>query len=198
MKKKTIAFVGLALLLAMVAIVSNPVSAGDDVAEEADGVWCYTPDFSQLTPVAVSDDYVGPKVFFQTVENAEWTGTFSGDSLDFGVVGSPSATAAPTTFSGTVIFESVDVKGTSGGLEFDVFGGRADPLDNWTGTWIITSGSGGLADLQGHGDWWGPGYSLDTPEDCGVIYYSVEDLDGIDRHRHGHRHGHGHRTTTTR
>jgi hypothetical protein len=180
--KRIFALLGLAALLPITAIVSNPVSAGDgpDAGQAADGVWCYIPDFSQLTPVVVSDDYMGPKLFFQTVENAVWTGTFSGESMDFGVVGFPSPTAAaPSTFAGTVIFESVEVEGLVGGLELDVFGGKVDLAADFIGTWLITSASGELADLQGHGDWWGPGYNLGTPSECGVIYYSVEEISGI-------------------
>ena len=79
-------------------------------------------------------------------------------------------------FIAVVTFNSVDVGGKSGGLEMYVIGDRPDKKTDWEGTWVITDGTGELADLKGEGDWWGPGYQ-DYPEECGVIYYSAGNLD---------------------
>jgi hypothetical protein len=74
------------------------------------------------------------------------------------------------------LFDSVDVDGTSGGLEMYVAGGRLDRVSDWEGSWEITSGTGALEDLQGHGTWWGPGWQGNY-SDCGMLNYSVEELD---------------------
>ena len=68
----------------------------------------------------------------------------------------------------------------------DAIGDRPDAASDWRGTWIITSGTGDLEGLRGHGTFWGPGWlppdggSDECPEGMGVVYYSVEDIDGMD------------------
>ncbi|MDH3498771.1 MAG: hypothetical protein OEM97_01495, partial [Acidimicrobiia bacterium] len=136
-----------------------------------------TPDLSKLTPLALDAAYDGPKLFFTTVEDAEWTGVFEGLSRDYGAISIPSPDAAgPTMAMLTVIFDEVEVRGKTGRLELDAYGGRPDGTSDWEGNWVITSASGELEGLKGHGTWWGPGYSLDTPDECGVIYYDVRRL----------------------
>lgn len=166
-------FVLLALLLVLsVALIPALADSGND---EADGIWCYTPDLAELTFYPIGD-YVGEKLFGSTVEAGIWTGTFTGESKDYGMLGFQDV-SGPTLFIGTVTFEEVAVGGATGSLEMDVIGDRPNATSEWEGTWLITSGTGDLADLQGQGDWWGPGW-LGNPEECGVIYYSVGD-DGV-------------------
>ena len=174
MNRKLIAIALLALLMVF-AVAMAPALANSD-EDEADGIWCYTPDLAELTFFTIGD-YAGEKLFASTVEDGIWTGTFTGTSRDYGtlVFGDPSG---PTLFTATVWFDSVEVKGVTGSLEMDVIGDTYTPNSEWAGTWIITSGSDGLADLRGQGNWWGPGFNPQHPEECGVIYYSVED-DGV-------------------
>ena len=87
----------------------------------------------------------------------------------------------PMLFVGTVSFADVQVGNASGGLEMDIAADilGASPADftEFRGSWIITSGTGDLSDLRGHGTWWGPGWQGD-PNECGVIYYSVDFMSG--------------------
>ena len=159
---------GAILILSLIPLF---VLADSQVNEDdADGVWCYIPTSLEFFEIG---DYAGEKTFASLIETGDWTGTFTGTSTDYGtVVFHPSG---PSLFIGTVVFDSVDVGEASGGLELDVIGDKHTPNSDWEGTWIITGGTGGLAGLQGHGKWWGPGFQ-GNPAECGVIYYSVEDV----------------------
>ena len=79
-------------------------------------------------------------------------------------------------YIGTVSFASVDVGGTSGGLEMYITGERVNNVSDWEGEWVITSGTGALEDLQGQGTWWGSG-GEGNYFDCGEYYYSVDNID---------------------
>ncbi len=57
-----------------------------------------------------------------------------------------------------------------------VTGERPNHLSDWEGEWVITSGTGELEDLHGQGTWWGLGWQGNY-SDCGVLYYSADDLD---------------------
>ena len=61
----------------------------------------------------------------------------------------------------------------------DTIGGRLDVTSDWQGTWVVTSGTGGLEGFRAHGTFWGPGW-LGDPAEPGVIYYAVEKMHGID------------------
>ncbi len=173
MKKK------LFILLAVIVVLflaSIPALARTNRPKTPDGIWCYTPILDELFTIS---DYDGEKVYMNLVETGDWTGVFEGTSTDYGVVIFPNAEVPPTLFAGSVVFDEVEVDGAIGSVEMDVHGGRPDPFGDWDGTWIITSAAGELEGLQGHGDWWGPGW-LGNPEECGVIYYSAKRL-GIRR-----------------
>jgi hypothetical protein len=45
---------------------------------------------------------------------------------------------------------------------------------DWYGEWMILSGTGDLATLQGHGVAWGPGFSASDPEASPDLFYSGE------------------------
>ncbi len=174
------------LLTVIVAatILTVPALAKKNRPEKADGIWCYSPRVTDIRPILLDVNYTPrEKMFLSATYDSVWSGTFTGHSKDTGLVvshiprGMPPP--IPMSFVGTVWFDSANIGGKSGGLEMDVLGDRADPTSDWRGTWVITGGTDDLADLRGNGDWWGPGWQED-PNECGVIYYSVEELDDID------------------
>ena len=173
MNRKLIAIALLALLMVFAVAMAPALASSDE--DDADGIWCYTPDLSRLQ-VVTFDPYVGDpgKGFLAADYISDWTGTFSGSSIDYGLLVAHGPD--PLLFVGTVSFDG-SVHGASGTLEMDVIGDRPDTISDWEGTWVITSGTDELADLQGNGNFWGPGW-LGNPEECGVIYYSVGD-DGV-------------------
>ena len=156
-------------------------------APAADGLWCYTPIFERTKPITF-DPYEGDpsKQFLQVPYVSEWTGIFNGSSTDYGlVIGhvlAPDAPAVPMSFIDTSSFVEVEVGGKVGGLEMNAIGDRPDAASDWRGTWVITSGTGDLEGLRGHGTFWGPGWlppgggTDECPEGMGVVYYSVEDM----------------------
>ena len=64
-----------------------------------------------------------------------------------------------STFTGTV-------DGKFGTLLIQLVGKKpgAFPDQWWTGQWVIISGTGELANLQGQGNWWGPGFGAAGPD----------------------------------
>jgi len=130
----------------VVLALSISVQAGPLTA--AEGLWQYTP-YIESMKVA------GGNTFLDTVEVGVWTGTFEGDSTEDGEVVIHSTGA--WSFRGTVSFSQVTVDGKSGTLEMHVVGKRPDAFTDWEGSWVITGGTGDLADLHGEGTWWGPG-----------------------------------------
>jgi hypothetical protein len=157
MKKKL--FVLLAVIV-MLLIVSISALAGP--LEEADGVWCYTPDSIAVEKVA------GGNEFWTTSETAVWTGTFDGESVDHcrAVIHSSGAWWGVCEIS----FDSVSVIGETGSLDMFAIVRRPSVFDEWDGSWTITSGTGALQGLRGQGTMSGPGW-LGGPA-CGVIDYS--------------------------
>jgi hypothetical protein len=174
MKKKL--FVSLAFVLLTVAVVLSvafiPTLADDD-EDDADGVWCYTPNVTE-SQVIEFGEYAPPgKAFLAATYKSVWTGTFTGPSMDTGLVvthipeGMPWP-GFPMLYVGTIWFDAVDVDGASGGLHMDVsadiIGDSPDAFSEWRGKWIITSGTGELEGLRGEGTWWGPGWQGDPEE----------------------------------
>jgi hypothetical protein len=176
MKKRLFVLLAVIVVLSMALI---PALADSD-EDDADGVWCYTPNLAAMTPIEF-DEYAGQKAFSTTTETGVWTGTFTGNSKEYGFL--VFQDEFPRLFMATVWFDTVEVGGASGGLEMDVAGdlmpSPPETISEFSGRWVITGGTGELENLRGEGAWWGPGWQGD-PEECGVIYYSVEYLDGID------------------
>lgn len=179
-----------ALLAALVASMLGAFVIGDAAIahhdrkpSRADGVWCYTPEFDSLTPFAFGadnayegDEYPGDKLFMTAFYNSEWTGVFEGESRDYAVlIADPPL--EPTSFTETVVFDDVRVKGVEGGLVLDVNGGY--DRGQWSGKFTISGGSGDLSEISGSGNWWGPGFDVTSPDECGVIYYRVQKLRGV-------------------
>jgi hypothetical protein len=184
MRKSVFVVLGLALALVAALAAVSPVDAGSGRGRghhhKADGVFCYTPQLDRLGEVALDSEYDGPKTFVTTVEEAEWTGTFEGASRDYGVVGFRDAGVDAATFAATVVFDEVEVRGRTGAMELDFYGGRPDATADWEGGFFISHASGELEGVEGHGTWWGPGW-LGDPSECGVIYYDVKRLRGLGR-----------------
>ena len=174
------------------AAVSSEAVTDEGLPATADGIWCYTPDLANLKPLDIGA-YPEGKLFLSATYKGEWTGVFHGGdspddvalSQDTGLLVAHEVPApvnfAPMLFVGTVSFADVQVGGASGGLELDVGSdiNAASPAEatEWRGSWIITSGTGDLSNLRGQGTWWGPGW-LGDPNECGVIYYSVDAMSG--------------------
>ena len=186
MKKRLVLLAALFVSVLAVVLAINPAEADDNHERnrDADGVWCYTPVLEALTPIAYGDngyegdEYAGDKIFVTTFENAEWTGVFEGTSRDYGlIIADPPL--QPSVFAATVEFDSVKVKGVEGGMVLDVWGGPGI-RDQWDGRFTISSGTGDLSRIEGYGSWWGPGFNPDNPDECGVIYYDVERLRGVE------------------
>jgi uncharacterized surface protein with fasciclin (FAS1) repeats len=174
MKKKLFVFLFVALAVIMaISLMVIPALAKKDIPKQADNVWCYLP--GAPNPEDFVFDYRkdpnDPNHFFTGSYVSDWTGTFTGTSHDNGLV--LWHDTGPAVFVALNAFDSVDVGGKSGGLEMYVYGeGEAG---DWFGTWFIASASGELEGLEGRGDWWGTGW-LEDPDECGVLYYSVESM----------------------
>ena len=158
MKKKLIVLLA---VIVMLLIVSIPVLAGP--LEDADGVWCYTPDSIAVEKVA------GGNEFWATSETAVWTGTFDGESVDHcrAVIHSSGAWWGVCEIS----FDSVTVGGENGALDMFAIVRRPSVFAEWDGSWTITAGTGDLKGLRGEGTMSGPGWQ-GNPKICGEINYS--------------------------
>jgi hypothetical protein len=160
MKKRSMMFLITVLTVALLSTLSVPVNAGPP--EHSEGLWQYQP---FIVGVKVADC----NTFLTTFENGMWTGTFEGTSTEDGKVVIHCSGA--WSFKGIVSFEG-KVNGKIGTLTMRAVGTRPDSLTDWTGKWVIISGTGDLANLRGQGTWWGPG--APAPEVWGDIYYSGE------------------------
>lgn len=169
MKNKLFILVGVIVVLIAVAI---PAFAKRK-PKHADGIWCYTP-----LEAAEPEDFIfgyqmDANSFLTASYDSDWTGTFTGTSDDNALVIWSEAPTGPAVFVDLIAFDSVEVGGQSGGLEMYIHG--AGQVGDWEGGWFITGASGALEGLEGHGEWWGPGY---LGEGCGITYYTVDALDG--------------------
>jgi hypothetical protein len=157
MEKRSM-FLTALLMVALLSMLSVPAHAGPPTT--AEGLWQYQPFIEDMK-------LAGGNTFLETFENGKWTGTFSGTSTEDGKVVIHSSGA--WSFRGIVSFEG-EVSGRSGKLTMHVVGTRPDAFTDWTGEWVILSGTDELATLRGQGAWWGPG-APDVGE-WGDIYYS--------------------------
>jgi len=154
---KTRVFTLLTMIL-ILSILSTPALAGPPT--EAGGLWQYKPEILEMW-------FADGNMFLHTAEEAVWTGTFEGDSTEDGLVVVHSS--GLWTFNGMVSFVGT-VDGKSGTMEMSVNGTRPDEFSDWTGRWVILSGTDELANLRGQGRWWGPG--APEPGEWGDIDYS--------------------------
>ena len=157
MIKKILSLIIILLALSLIAI---PAFAGNP--QDASGTWYYKPSQPPEERLA------GGNLHMKIVDEGYWEGTFSGDSTDHGfVIIHPNGR---WTYQGWVMLDPITVDGKTGSLEMRVNGSRPDAFSEWTGKWVILSGSGELENLRGQGKWWGPGWQGD-PAVYGVIPY---------------------------
>lgn len=161
MKKKSMVFFITVLTVTILSTLLVPVAYAGP-SEHAEGLWQYKP---LILDVKEADC----NTFLTTFEEGMWTGTFEGKSTEDGKVVIHCSGA--WSFKGIVSFDG-EVNGKSGTLTMRAVGTRPDALTDWTGTWVIISGTGDLANLHGQGTWWGPG--APAPGVWGDIYYSGE------------------------
>ena len=128
--------------------------AAQEPVRQAAGMWLYFP--YGAVPGAPAPTVRGGDTFVPSYEEGLWTGTFDGISTEIGQVVAHSS--GSRSFNSTITLEG-NVEGQSGTLVMEVAGTMALGSTEWVGTWVLLSGTGGLADLRGHGDWWGPGYA---------------------------------------
>lgn len=142
-KSRKSLFALLVIFLLMVLVV--PAQAGPP--ENASGTWWYFP---------IIDDVrvAGCNTFIDSFEIGEWTGSFAGDSTELGKV--VAYCNGHLSFNATVTFVEVTIAGKQGGLVMSV-AGTLPVGSEWTGSWVILSGTGELENLRGQGAWWGPG-----------------------------------------
>lgn len=158
MKKRSLLLITV-LMIALLSTLSTPVYAGPPTP--AEGLW-------QYLPTILDARVAGGNTFLTTSEIGQWTGTFSGGSIEAGHVVIHSA--GFTHFKAIVSFASVTVDNRMGSLEMRVNGSRPYAGAEWEGRWAITEGTGELEGLRGQGTWWGPG--APRPGEWGDIYYS--------------------------
>ncbi len=163
MERKLFVFLTVIMVLCLMLIFGCSTPTAID--ERAEGVWTYLPTGQPIV------DVVGPYTFMTISDASDLTGTFIGSADDFGEVVIHSS--GPMYYKGIVPFESATVNGKTGGLVLSVYGTKPNPSADakWNGKWVIESGTGELAGLNGQGTWEGPGWQGD-PEVPGVVNYS--------------------------
>jgi hypothetical protein len=176
MKRTILTLLSLVIVLSVFAI---PASAGPP--SPVAGTWYYLPyvkvlDDSGECVKPEEDDKrppcqrsVGGNTFMETYEDGWWEGSFDGTSVDHGKVVIHRSDL--WTFNALVYFEG-EVNGASGTLVLSVNGSRPTSDAEWEGRWVILSGTGELETLHGQGNWWGPGWLSDHPDEPGVIPYN--------------------------
>ena len=125
--------------LMVVLIVFLCACAGETEEETvSDGVWCYLPhprDYS-------SDFRKGDRnnEFLTASYVSEWTGEFSGTSEDYGMM--IVHESGREIYIGEILFETIEIDGSSGSLELYAMGEVPDRVSDWEGTWVIVDGTG--------------------------------------------------------
>jgi len=144
-----------ACMLALLSILSIPSALASKPTTVSGTVTYY--------PYPTSEPRVaGGNTFLEGAETADWSGDFSGTSFDTWTVLMHS-TGVWSIPGGVHVSFTGTAGGMSGTLEILLIG--KGPVDtsgapHWTGHWVVLSGTGDLANLDGNGDWWGIGTSL--------------------------------------
>ena len=147
------------LVVGMMFALATSAAAGPPTA--AEGLWRYQPAILEM-------ETRGCNTFLTTSEDGVWTGTFDGVSTEDGRV--VIHCNGRWSFHAIANFSAVAVDGREGTLVMSVNGSRPDEEADWTGRWVILSGTGELENLRGQGTWWGPG--APGPGEWGDIYYA--------------------------
>jgi hypothetical protein len=133
----------MATVLAVV-LSAMPVVAGTQI--EASGDWDYVPVMLPPTKVA------GSNAFIASTDVGTWTGTLEGESVESYVL---VAHKKHGTYQGLMEFTG-EVEGKFGTLIIKTNGSGPMPVpEDWTGRWVILSGTGDLENLHGQGTWAG-------------------------------------------
>lgn len=145
MKKKLFVLLAVILILSVVTITALATPPDNEVG----GRWCYG------NLVEGEHKIAGRNEFYDLDDSGAWIGTFEGYSSDEGRV--QIHPSGYTILKSNVSFESVVVDGKTGGLEMRINGWLpvGGDLSDYEGLWVITSGTGELAGLQGQGTWGG-------------------------------------------
>jgi hypothetical protein len=146
MKKRIQLLLGLVVIFSLLT-VSNTVQATPP--KNAAGVWSYQSTYG-------SPKVAGCNLFVDTSEDGVWTGTFNGTSTESGRIALHCSGAV--SFHAIVSFEGT-VDGKYGTFKMSVVGSKPDQSSDWTGKYVILSGTGELAGLKSQGIWYGPGPS---------------------------------------
>ena len=145
--KRSIALLALVLTLVLVPAVITHATP----PTIASGIWYYTP---WIASTRFADGNMFMEAYTDLPDPDRWEGTFDGISVDEykGVIHSTGAWNA----MGVALFDGF-VGDREGTLVIWFVGKKQDMLADWSGTWVILSGTGELANLRGQGTWWGPG-----------------------------------------
>ena len=152
MKKRSLVSV-VALMVTLLLVLSTPAYAKSHITVQ--GTWDY-----QGEPW-LDEKLADGNYFVSFADCGTWTGGLEGDVCDAGemVFHSSGAVFGKYTvwFDGKVCDESTGACLGEGTLEIHFVGQGVDEEVGMQGTWVILSGTDGLANLQGHGTWWGWG-----------------------------------------
>ena len=144
-------------MVALLSMLSMPVHATPPML--AEGSFDYTFEI-------MDEKWADGHWFFTATEYETWQGDFEGTAVSFfrvvwfNYAEGPLNVWLRSDFEGTVM-------GREGTLVIQLVGWRYLPED-WSGQWVIISGTGELANLHGQGTWGGPGFGAPGPD----IWYS--------------------------
>lgn len=160
----------LLMLVVVMIVVGGPLPASADT-----NTWNYEvgiPDFDKFVAKGTLVDTplgplpLGPNVFISNTDVGIWKGMLEGTSFENFVVVIHKDHA---TYQGRMTFEGT-VDGKEGTLVIKTNGsGPWPPVGDWSGRWVILSGTDDLSNLRGQGSWWGP---LPTLEYDGKVHFT--------------------------
>lgn len=145
MKKKLFVLLAVMMVISIIAIpaLANPPD------DNASGDWCYA--LADGTDIKQAG---GNTFVLDFNDNGHWFGAFSGYSLDEGWI--VMRQKGYWVFNSNVSFDEVTVLGKTGGLEIRVNGripADWEDFSEYQGKWVITTATGELRGLRGHGTW---------------------------------------------
>ncbi|MDH3399085.1 MAG: DUF3224 domain-containing protein [Acidimicrobiia bacterium] len=148
----------LLLILVLMALVMGVMVVPAAAARPIDvgGTWFYVPDDFDPEPTKVA----GQNVFISNGDVGTWANPtpvgLEGISIEAFVV---VAHKKHGTYQGRMDFTG-EVDGKAGTLVIKANGSGPWPpgpgSGDWSGSWVILSGTGDLSNLRGQGSWWGP------------------------------------------
>lgn len=146
------------LLLAVAVLSMASLPAYADKPTEVSGHFDYLVDFPSIVIRTA-----GPNQFLYASDQEWWVGDIEGYVPETEFVVRTNASGL-STFQSLVEFEGTVLGSEPGTLQILLLG-KQEAGEWWYGTWVILSGTGGLANAHGEGVWYGPGM-LDPGPDC--------------------------------